>query len=68
MAQLVDVQYKYHDDPEIYDGVIGVGIPHDLQEQPEFDERVFYYVDTEAELEALYTTTAEDFVLVREEQ
>jgi hypothetical protein len=64
--RVVEVQYKYHDDPQVYEGIIGVGIPTDLQEDPEFDDRVFYYVDTEAELEDLYDTNEGDFSLVRD--
>jgi hypothetical protein len=64
MSKLVKVNYKYHDDAKVYEGYIGVAISEEYKDLPSFDDGVFYYVDSDEELEALYNSTDEDFILL----
>lgn len=65
--ELREITYYWNDEPDTLLGAtIAVGeVSDELKDDPSFDDNVFFYVDNEAELQALTNTNnGEDFTIV----
>jgi hypothetical protein len=63
------VAFKFHDTPNSR-GVANIAIgfvPLELQEDPSFDEDIFYYCANEDEFARLFNEDTEDFYLIKED-